>query len=103
MMMAHDSGATPNGGLSAAVIDRIAGALAQYLAAPHSRGDELRAALHALAEEARQRSMPPEKLLVVLKDIWHELPVVHQSTERDEQVRVLQRVVTMCINEYYGG
>jgi hypothetical protein len=101
MMMAYDSGPTPNGGLSATVIDRVATALTGYLAAPGARTDDLRAALSDMANEARTSAMPPEKLLIVLKDVWYALPVVRESRERDEQVRLLQRVVTMCINEYY--
>ena len=99
--MAYDSGPTPSGGLSAAVIDRVSNALADYLADSHTRGDELRAALRDMAIEARGSSMPPEKVLIALKDIWHELPVVRGPLERDERARLLQGVVTMCINEYY--
>ena len=100
--MAYNSGPTPNGGLSAEVIDRVAAALTQYLAAPRTHGEELRAALHAIAKEARDQTMLPEKLLVILKDVWYDLPIVRDSRPRDEQVALLQRVVTMCINEYYS-
>ena len=101
MMMAHDSGPTPNGGLSAAVVDQVVSALTGYLAAPNGHSDQLRAALQELAREARAKGMPPEKLLIALKDVWYALPVVRDSSERDEHVRLLQRAVTMCISEYY--
>jgi hypothetical protein len=101
MMMAYDSGPTRNSGLSAAVVDQVANALTGYLMAPNGQSDQLRAALQELARDAREKGMPPEKLLIVLKDVWYALPVVRDSTERDEQVRLLQRVVTMCISEYY--
>jgi hypothetical protein len=101
MMMAHDSGPTPPGGLSAAVVEGVSTALANYLAAPDAHRDEVRAALHAMASQARANAMPPEKLLIVLKDVWYALPVLRDSTQRDEQIRLLQHVVTMCINEYY--
>jgi hypothetical protein len=100
-MMAYDSGPTPNGGLSTEVVDRVVEALTGYLAAPDGSGDQLRSTLHEMARAARDNGMPPEKLLIVLKDVWHELPVVRDSAQRDEQMRLLQRVVTMCINEYY--
>jgi hypothetical protein len=100
-MMAYDSGPIPNGGLSTEVVDRVIDALTRYLGAGTDRDDQLRSALQELAREARDKRMPPEKLLIVLKDVWYELPVVRDSTERDEQVRLLQRAVTMCINEYY--
>jgi hypothetical protein len=56
-----------------------------------------------MAAEARSKSIPPEQLLVVLKDIWYSLPGVRGMSEPVEQVRLLQRVVTMCIKEYYAG
>jgi hypothetical protein len=101
MMMAFGSGPTPTGGLSAEVVDKVSAALAHYMAAPDVHGNELNSALQAMASEARANAMPPEKLLIVLKDVWYELPAVRDSTQRDEQVRLLQQVVTMCINEYY--
>lgn len=101
MMMAYDSGPTPNGGLSAEVIDRVVDALTSYVTAPKAQGDQLQSALQELTIYARDQGMPPEKLLIVLKDVWYAMPVVRDSSERDERVRLLQRVVTMCINEYY--
>ena len=101
MMMAYDSGPTPNGGLSTEVVDRLVDALTGYLGAPNDHGDHLREALQLLARHARDNGMPPDKLLIALKDVWYALPVVRDSSERDEQVRLLQRVVTICISEYY--
>jgi hypothetical protein len=101
-MMAYDSGPTPNGGLSAAVIDRVSNALIGYLAGVEPPNEALREALQSMANEARAMEMPPEKLLVVLKDIWYSLPAVLGSRGRDGQVPPLQRVVTMCINAYYS-
>ena len=100
-MMAYDSGPTRDGGLSMEVVDRLIDALTRYLRTPSGRDDLLREALQELAREARDKRMPPEKLLIILKDVWYELPVVRDSAERDEQVRLLQRAVTMCISEYY--
>ena len=56
-----------------------------------------------MAAEARSKSVPPEQLLVILKDIWYSVPSVRRISEPIEQVRLLQRVVTMCIKEYYGA
>ena len=99
--MAYDSGPTPNGGLSMEVVSRLTDALTRYLESPSGRDDQLRIALQEMAREAHDKRMPPEKLLIALKDIWYELPMVRDSVDRDEQVRLLQRVVTMSINEYY--
>jgi hypothetical protein len=77
-------------------------ALERYVDAP-SRAADLRDALNVMAHEAREKAIFPEHLLVVLKDIWHALPNVRAVSDPEEQVRMLQRVVTMCIKEYYIG
>ena len=41
-------------------------------------------------------------LLVVLKDVWYSLPNVAAMRDPAEQVRLLQRAVTICIKGYYG-
>jgi hypothetical protein len=100
MMMAHDS-SSGSAALAPETIDAVRSALVRYVDAP-SRGDELREALHAMATEARAKAVAPEQLLVALKDIWHSLPVVRGMHDPAEQIRLLQRVVTMCIKEYYA-
>ena len=101
MMMAHDSSPGPNV-LAEQTIGSVRAALVRYVDAP-ARGEELGAALRHMADEARDRAMLPEQLLVVLKDIWYSLPVVRSMSDATEQVRLLQRVVTMCIKEYYSS
>ena len=100
MMMAHDSSPGDHN-LANETIDAVRTALLEYVEAP-SHGERLHAALHSLAREARDHSILPEKLLVVLKDIWFSLPSVRRMKEQEEQTRLLQRVVTMCIREYYA-
>jgi hypothetical protein len=100
MMMAHDSTPSP-AALAEETVDAVRVALAQYID-DTSRADQLRSALHAMAAEARAKSILPEQLLVGLKDVWYALPNVRAMTEQTEQVRLLQRVVTMCIKEYYA-
>jgi hypothetical protein len=64
-------------------------------------GQALREALDTMASEARAKSMLPEQLLIVLKDMWYSLPEVRAIEDSSAQIRLLQRVVTMCIKEYY--
>jgi|SRR5881394_1733754 len=100
MMMARDH--TPQRPqLDARSIENLASALAQYLA----DGDvgPLQTALHSVAEEARAKQMHAEHLLVALKDVWFALPSVSSVPDGEAQNRVLQRVVTLCIREYYSG
>ena len=101
MMMAHDSSPTPPAGLAEDTIEAVRNALAHYLRAPGSP-TELRAALNRMADEARAKAILPEHLLITLKQIWTSLAEVRSVGDVDEQTRLLQRVVTMCIREYYG-
>ena len=100
MMMAHDSSPGP-GSLSPETIEAVRAALIAYVDAPSS-GERLGRALRTMAAEAHEQAMLPEQLLVVLKDIWYTLPAVRSIKEPTEQVRLLQRAVTMCIREYYA-
>ena len=100
MMMAYDSTQGP-GSLSEETIAAVRTALIQYAGSP-TTGERLGETLREMAAEARDVSMLPEQLLVVLKDIWYSLPNVRAMKEPAEQVRLLQRVVTMCIREYYA-
>jgi hypothetical protein len=102
MMMAHDSGPTPPGRLDDASIDALRAALRAYL--QDSRDPSaLQPSLLAVASEARARDMLPEQLLVALKEVWSGLPEVRSMTNTREQINLLQRVVTMCIKEYYSA
>lgn len=99
-MMAYDSSQTPPNRLDEAVVDAVRVALREYLATGFSSA--LQAALLRLASEARARAMLPEHVLEVLKDTWNSLPEVRAMADADEQRRLLHRVVTMCIKEYYS-
>lgn len=101
MMMAQDSSATPPSGLAEVTTNAVRVALTNYLRSP-SESAELRVALNRMADEARTKSILPEQLLVTLKHLWASLPEVRTVSDVDEQTKMLQRVVTMCIREYYG-
>jgi hypothetical protein len=102
MMMALDSGLTPPSRLDDASIDLLRAALRDYLR-DSKDPSILRPSLLHVAGEARARAMLPEQLLVVLKDVWSSLPEVRSMTNTREQISLLQRVVTMCIKEYYSA
>ena len=100
MMMAHDSTPGP-GALDPETIDAVRSALVQYVATP-ADSELLRRALDAMAAEAHEKSILPEQLLIVLKDVWNSLPSVRAMSDPSEQIRLLQRAVTICIRAYYG-
>ena len=102
MMMAHDSSSTPPAALDAATLDAVRTSIVAYLDAPSTHAERLREALTLMATQARDKAILPEQLLVSLKDIWYELPNVRRIAEPRDQVQMLQRIVTMCIKEYYG-
>ena len=100
MMMAHDSSPPPSR-LDDESLDAVRLALRAYLR--EENPSALQSSLLLLATEAKTRSILPEHLLVALKSVWSTLPEVRAIPDAGEQVRLLQRVVTMCIREYYRG
>ncbi len=102
MMMAYDSSDTPVSRLAAETVDSLREALVGYLA-DQSDPSALRQALVRVCAEARERELLPEQLLVVLKDLWNLLPAVRAMTDGTARLRLQQRVVTMCIKEYYSA
>jgi hypothetical protein len=104
MMMQYDTGPMPPNALAQETVDSVRRALQQYVQRPTSEpAPELRDALHALAREARQKTVSPEQLLITLKSVWQTLPEVESARNNAEQTLVLQRVVTICIKEYFAS
>lgn len=101
MMMALDSSQGPPSRLSDDTTQSMRVALRDYLASGSS--SEVQPALVRLAVDAREKSMPPEQVLIALKEIWNALPEVRAMNDTENQIRLLQRVVTMCIREYYSA
>lgn len=103
MMMQHDTGPMSPNALAQEAVDSVRSALEQYVETLAAEpAPELRSALHALAQDARAKAVPPEHLLVALKGIWQSLPAVENARDYGEETRVLQRVVTICIKEYFA-
>ena len=100
MMMAHDSSAgRPQ--LSAESVSDLTAALERY-ARNEADIAAIQPALRKVAEEARQRKVHAEQLLVLLKDVWFSLPGVRGASDSDGQHQLLQRLVTLSIREYYS-
>ena len=101
MMMAFDSSQPQSSRLDEATVNAVRDALRSYLA-DSSDPTALQQALARLSTVAHAKQLHAEQLLVQLKDIWSSLPEVREMTDTTEQIRLLQRVVTMCIKEYYS-
>lgn len=99
-MNAPDLTPTPPS-LDAESVARLRAALAEF-ARDGNRTPSLRDALRRVADEARGRQIRAEQLLVLLKELWSELPDVRRAVDVKEKAMLLQRLVTWCIEEYYG-
>jgi hypothetical protein len=103
MMMQHDTGPMSPNALAQEAVDSVRSALERHFETIAAEpAPELRTALHGLAQDARAKAVPPEHLLVALKGIWQSLPSVEKARDYTEQTRILQRVVTICIKEYFA-
>jgi len=88
--------------LDDATLEALRAALSQYLIDDTS-SNQLRDVLMRVATEARERGILPEHVLIALKNVWSALPEVRNTQATTQQIRLLQRVVTMCIKEYYSS
>lgn len=65
--------------------------------------DALKALINRAAREARQKDVRAEHLVMALKDLWYALPQVSAVPGNAPQTRLLQELVTRCIQDYYTG
>ena len=101
-MERHSGPMSPNA-IAQQAVDSVRAALERHAETLAGEpGPELRTALHALAHDARAKAVPPEDLLVTLKSIWRSLPSVEQARDDSEQTHALQRLVIICIREYFA-
>lgn len=101
MMMARNS--QPDGPrLDPDTVTALQAALQRCLATG-AEAESVRPALRRVASQARERHILAEHLLMTLKDLWYDLPPVRASTDPEEQQQMLQRLVTLCIREYYSA
>jgi hypothetical protein len=105
------SGSTPAAELGAALPPRVlsgAGVVALRSALQAQlRGEwpdgALRRAIRVMCDEAHRNGLRAEQLLVILKDAWSSLPEVARLPTGGTRERLLDRIVTMCVEEFYGS
>jgi hypothetical protein len=102
MMMAPDSSPPPSSRLDDELLNALRIALRRN-GNDADHASELQASLLVVATEARARDILPEQLLVRLKDAWSSLPEVREMRDAQQQARLLEHVVTVCIREYYNA
>lgn len=64
--------------------------------------ETLRRALSALCADARARNLRPEQLILIFKQAWTSLPEF-ESGSRNQRQELLDRIVSICIEEYYAS
>jgi hypothetical protein len=97
-MMAFERTPTPR--LDPETLDSLRSAMDRAL----QRGNhdnELQEVLTRAANEARDKAIPPEQLLIIMKDLWHSLPELRRTTDADRQTELLQELISRCIERYY--
>jgi len=67
-----------------------------------SHPPELRELLCTAAREARDKQIPAERLLIVLKDTWHSLLAMNDLPTSSNGPELLQELISNCIREYYA-
>jgi hypothetical protein len=100
MMMAYDSTPTPPA-LSDETASAVRLALRRFVQ-EGTRTEELTRALRQMADEAKQKELRAEQLLIVLKGLWGSLPEVRHASSAGPYDRMLQQLITICIDQYYG-
>lgn len=100
-MMAFDR--TPSAPtLEPETVDALRTALARSVG-QRKHDDDLRDTLNRAAKEARVKGMQPERLLVLLKEIWYSVPAVSTAASHETEQSLLQELITRCIQQYYGS
>lgn len=59
------------------------------------------AALRKLTRDARSCSVRAEHVVIALKQLWSTLPDVPEGTDLTDRNRLLERIITFSIREYY--
>jgi hypothetical protein len=67
-----------------------------------THGLDLQPAIRDVCAEARRQGLRAEELIVLFKRAWHGRPEL-KTLSREETGRRLESVITMCVEEYYGG
>lgn len=87
--------------LSEPTLEQLRRAIQERRQSPAIGDTALQEALHAVAAEARERSLRPEELIVALKNVMDD-PRPARSGSSDER-HLREWIVTTCIRAYFEG
>lgn len=88
--------------LSAPTLSRLRAVMALHASDPRAPDGELRDALRAAADEARERALRPEELIIALKALLEDIGNDRPRWNATEQLRFREWLVTTAIRAYYG-
>ena len=88
--------------LSEGTMKELRAALTEQMKHPNGPTPELARLLKKVAAEARQNNIRPEELLVIFKQLWNSLAESLRPQNAEQQERVRQNLVTLCIQAYYA-
>jgi uncharacterized linocin/CFP29 family protein len=98
-MMAYDR--MPSQRLEADTVEALRSVM-QLAMRRGDHGQELQDVLSRAANEARDKGIHAEQLLVIMKDLWYSLPDL-SSKDTDRQIELLQELISRCITQYYSA
>jgi hypothetical protein len=102
-MMAHDSRFSPEPRpLSDETFEVLRTAVLAHLGRKADPEGGLEHAVTAVVDEARDRSMRPEELIIAFKALYAILPDPQTTAARAEQLRLREQLITACIRAYFG-
>ena len=87
--------------LSEPTLEHLRRAIQERRQSPAIGDTLLQEALHAVAAEARERSLRPEELIVALKQVMDEPRSARGGSGEERQLR--EWIVTTCIRAYFEG
>ena len=88
--------------LSDSTMKELQAALTEQLKRPNGPTPELTKLLKRVGAEARAKNVKPEQLLVIFKQLWNSLAESLRPQNPEQQERVRQTLVTLCIQAYYA-
>jgi hypothetical protein len=85
--------------LSESTLEQVRRAIQERRQSPSAGDAGLHAALAVVAQEARERTLRPEELIVTLKQLIDDLPGARSSSAEERRLR--EWIVTTCIHAYF--
>jgi hypothetical protein len=91
------------GSLSGPAVAKLQAALSDARAGRSMLSPDIKEAVRSVCDEARREQWPPETLLVAYKSALETVGAVRGLPRGPERDAVIARLVSLCINEYYGA